>query len=218
MLTRIVKQAASLSESACVGFSTGKDSIVALDLCFRHFKKVSAFFMFTVEGLSFQEAYLRQAERRYGIEIVRMPHWNYADMLARGYYRPLAPELPRLTIVDVFEFMRLEHGATWFATGEKKNDSLERRAMISECGGVNVKSRRFFPVGEFSDKAIFAYMRHHRLPVPVDYQLWGHSFGPMEPLELRQIRRHFPEDFKKIVRVFPEIEAVIAREDFYGKG
>ncbi|WP_043586684.1 phosphoadenosine phosphosulfate reductase family protein [Geminisphaera colitermitum] len=221
MLTRIVKQAAALSDQAAVGFSTGKDSIVALDLCCRHFKKVTAFFMYVVPGLSFQDAYLRQAERRYGIEIIRLPHWSLSTAFQVNYYRPgsdLSAKTPDLTIVDVEAYLRAKTGATWFAYGQKKNDSLERRGMISACGGVDVKSRRLYPVGDYSDRQIFAYMKHRRLPVPVDYQLFGHSFGLLEPLELRQVREHFPADFAKIVKVFPEIEAAIARQDFYGQG
>lgn len=221
MLTRIVKRAAELTDQAAVGFSTGKDSIVALDLCCRHFKRVTAFFMYQVPGLSFQEAYITQAERRYGIKVLRLPHWSISTVLQVNYYRPgsnLSAETPTLTLTDMEAWLKREHGATWFAYGQKQNDSLERRAMISACGGVDVKARRFYPVGEFSDKAIYAYIKHRRLPLPVDYQLWGHSFGPMEPMELKQVREHYPEDFKKIVERFPEIEAAIARFDYYGQG
>lgn len=221
MLAAITKQAAALTDCVTVGFSTGKDSIVALDLCCRHFKKVSAFFMYVVPGLSFQEAYLRQAERRYGISILRIPHWSMSTAFQVNYYRPgsdLSAGTPDLSIPDVEAWLRAKHGAQWFAYGQKKNDSLERRGMISACGGVDVKARRLYPVGDFSDKEIFSYMRHRRLPVPVDYQLFGHSFGLLEPLELRMVREHYPADFRKIVAVFPEIEAAIAREDFYGKG
>lgn len=221
MLTGIVKQAAALTDQVAVGFSTGKDSIVALDLCCRHFKKVTAFFMYVVPGMSFQEAYLAQAERRYGINILRIPHWSLSTAFQVNYYRPgsdISAETPDLTIVDVEAWLRAEHGATWFAYGQKQNDSLERRAMISACGGVDVKSNRLYPVGHFSDKEIFAYMRHRRLPVPIDYQLFGHSFGLLEPMELKQVREHYPADFAKIVKLFPEIEASIARLDYYGEG
>lgn len=221
MLSDIVKRAAKVTDRVAVGFSTGKDSIVSLDLCVRNFKHVTAFFMHVVPGLSFQEAYIRQAEKRYGIEVLRFPHWSMSTAYQVNYYRPgseLSAETPELSIVEVEAWLRNKHGATWFAYGQKKNDSLERRGMISASGGVDVKGRRLYPVGDFSDKAIFAYMRHRRLPMPVDYQLFGHSFGLLEPSELREVKRHFPEDFKKIVAQFPQIEAAIAREDFYGKG
>lgn len=221
MLTDIVKRAAKVTDRVAVGFSTGKDSIVSLDLCARHFKHVTAFFMHTVPGLSFQERYIMQMEKRYGLEIVRLPHWNLSNFFRGTHYRPgndLSMDCPEVGIQEVENYVRAKHGVTWFAYGQKKNDSLERRGMISACGGVDVKGRRMYPVGDFSDKAIFAYMRHRRLPMPVDYQLWGHSFGPMEPAKLRGVREHFPEDFKKIVAQFPQIEAAIAREDFYGQG
>lgn len=210
-----------LTDSVCVAFSAGKDSIVSLDLCCRHFKQVSAFFMYQVAGLSFQEAYLAGIERRFKIKIVRLPHWAKAEQLAVNYYRPgsnLSSSVPVLTVNDVEHYMRVKHGATWFAHGQKKNDSLERRAMISACGAVDVNARRFYPVADFSDKNIFAYLRAKRLPVPVDYQYWGHSFGLMEPEELRAVRDRYPKDWQKIVAMYPEIEAVIKRRDFYGTG
>lgn len=221
MLTEIVKRAAMLSDSVCVAFSAGKDSIVSLDLCRRHFKKVSAFFMYAVPGLSFQEKYLAQIERLYEIKIVRLPHWSLSVDLPANFYRPgsdMSARCPEITIADVEHYMRVKHGARWFAHGQKKNDSLERRAMISACGGVDVNARRFYPVGDFSDKNIFAYLKLHRLPVPIDYQLFGHSFGPMTPGELRALKQHYPDDFAKVLRLFPEIDAAIARNDFYGTG
>lgn len=221
MLTEIVKRAAAMTDQITVGFSTGKDSIAALDLCARHFKRVTAFFMYQVPGMSFQEAYLKQAARRYGIEIVRLPHWSLGVALRVNHYRPgcdTSAATPELTIGDVERWMREQHGATWFAYGQKKNDSLERRAMLSSCGGIDVNFKRVYPVADFSNKEVFAYMKHRRLPVPFDYQLFGHSFGLLAPEELRQVRKHFPDDFAKIVARFPEIEAAIARVDYYGEG
>jgi len=220
MLTEIVKRAAAMTDQITVGFSTGKDSIAALDLCARHFKKVAAFFMFVVPGLSFQEAYVSQAERRYGIKIVRLPHWSLSTSFRVNYYRPgcdASAKTPEISLNDVEAWLRKEHGATWFAYGQKKNDSLERRGMLSACGGIDVKGRRVYPVAEFSDKQVWAYLRLHRLPVPIDYAFFRRSFGGLTPEELRGVRDHFPKDFAKIVAQFPEIEAAIARDDFYGK-
>ncbi|MDO8542601.1 MAG: phosphoadenosine phosphosulfate reductase family protein [Opitutaceae bacterium] len=207
MLTEIVKRAAAMTDQIAVGFSTGKDSIAALDLCCRNFKRVTAFFMYVVPGLSFQEAYLQQAARRYGIEIVRLPHWSLGVALRVNYYRPgcdASAETPEIAINEVENWMRAKHGATWFAYGQKKNDSLERRGMLSACGGIDVKARRIYPVAEFSNKEVFAYMKNRRLPTPIDYQLFGHSFGLLAPAELRAVKKHFPADFAKIVARFAD--------------
>ena len=54
-LFHAVRTAASMSRRVLVSFSGGKDSVVLLDLCAKHFERVDAFFMYHVRGLEFQE-------------------------------------------------------------------------------------------------------------------------------------------------------------------
>ena len=70
-----VKTQARVTDAVLVGFSCGKDSIVTLDLCFRHFKRVQPFFMAYVPGMDFQERMIQKYEKRYGVECIRMPHF-----------------------------------------------------------------------------------------------------------------------------------------------
>lgn len=81
MLLQPVQTAAVLTDSVIVGFSGGKDSVVSLDLCARYFKRVEAYFMYYVPGLSFQERMLEWAENRYGISIYRLPHFELSQFL-----------------------------------------------------------------------------------------------------------------------------------------
>ena len=55
LLFEPVKLGSRFADEVIVSFSGGKDSVVTLDLCARHFKRVHAFFMYQVPGLSFQE-------------------------------------------------------------------------------------------------------------------------------------------------------------------
>lgn len=58
-----VKTQARVTDAVLVGFSCGKDSIVTLDLCFRHFKRVQPFFMAYVPGMDFQERMIQKYEK-----------------------------------------------------------------------------------------------------------------------------------------------------------
>ena len=71
-----IKTMAQVTREVIVAFSGGKDSCVTLDLCTRFFDKVYAFFMYQVPNLSFQERTIQHYEKRYGIEVLRIPHFE----------------------------------------------------------------------------------------------------------------------------------------------
>lgn len=219
-LFAVVRAASELTDSVTVGFSGGKDSVVTLELCVRHFKKVSAFFQYVAPGLSFQETYLRAVERRYGLTIWRVPHWTLGQMLATSTYRPGAAgddeNVAIVTLPDMEAWLRQKYGSRWFATGQKKNDSLERRGMISAVGGIDFKTRRFYPCAEWSNRQVFAYIRQNNLLLPQIYDELGASFNSEQPEHLAWLRRRFPGDWDKLARYYPYIEARVARKETYG--
>ena len=74
-----VKTQAKVTDSVIVAFSGDKESIVTLDLCFRYFKNVRAFFMYICPDLSFQERTLEWYEKKYQTDIIRLPHMDVSE-------------------------------------------------------------------------------------------------------------------------------------------
>lgn len=217
MFQNIIQQAAQITNSAIVGFSTGKDSLVTLDLCRRYLKRVHVFFMYLVPGLEFQERSLKYYEQRFNVQILRLPHWQLAGMLSACTFRnPTSAtcSLPNIKITDAENLVRERFGCDWIAYGLKKSDSLSRRPWLEKNGGIDHKKRTFYPVADFTDKAIYAYLRKYRLPLPVDYRLFGRSFGRLWAAELQGIKSHFPDDYRRILEVFPYAEAEIKRIEY----
>ena len=106
----------------------------------------------------------------------------------------------------------------WFATGIKASDSLERNAMLGDGGGgdINHKTRRMYPIAWWSDKHVFAYLKKHRIPLPPDYKMFGHSWGGgLHGLYLSKIREQYPEDYAKIEARFPYVGAELYRYEKY---
>lgn len=110
ILFQPIKTARCVSDTVMVGFSGGKDSICALDLCCRYFGTVHAYFMYLVPGLSFQEAQLRWYEQRYGLQIHRVPHPMLSSWLKWGVFRkqnfdvPEIDKLADLNLADGIDF------------------------------------------------------------------------------------------------------------------
>lgn len=211
LLFETVKAASRISDGCVVCFSGGKDSIVTLDLCARYFKRIHVVFMYTVPGLSFQEANLRWYEAKYGIEIERIPHFQLSDFLRYGTFRKYDFDVPIVSILDVYKYLRASTGMYWIAAGERIADSIVRRAMIKNSGSIDDKRGRIYPVAHWNKQEVMRYIAHHRLKLAPEMSVLGHSFRSLEPGELTAVKKHYPRDFEKIVEWFPLAEAAVKK-------
>lgn len=212
-----IKRQALLTNEVIVSYSGGKDSAVTLDLCARYFPKVHVFFMYQVPSLSFQERVLDWAERKYGIEIYRIPHFELSDFYRKGVYCAPDARVPKVNIRHVYEHIRDVFDCWWIAAGERAKDSIVRNAMIKRSGSIDPKRGRFYPIAYWDKEAVVKYIAAHKLLVSPESKVLGHSFGSLHDKEVLAIKKHYPEDYKKIVQAFPEVEIVIARQEMYGE-
>lgn len=211
-LFRCVETAAAITDSVLVSFSGGKDSVVTLDLCVKHFRHVEGFFMFYVKGLSFQENICRYYEDRCGLPIHRVPHFELSQFLRYGLYHPTDFSVPVVGVGDVYHYLRLNTGIWWIAAGERIADSVWRRAIIKSSGTIDAKRGRIYPVAEWKKEDVAAYIRQHRLRVGVESRRLSFSFGSLQAREVIPVKRHFPADFTRIKAWFPFVEAGIVHQ------
>lgn len=212
-----VKRQSLLTDSVIVSYSGGKESAVTLDLCARHFKTIHIFFMWQVSGLSFQEAVLKWAEKHYGAEIYRIPHWELSHFYQRGVYVKPDRSVKTIGIQDVYAHVRAAFDCRWISAGERCKDSTMRNAMIKKSGSIDPKRGRFFPLAYWSKEHVMRYIAQHGLKVSPESRLLGHSFRSLDAKDLMAVKEHYPDDFAKVLQAFPECEAAIARERMYGK-
>lgn len=217
-LLAVVKTAAQLTDRVLVGYSGGKDSVVTLDLCARHFRNVRAFFMYQVPGLSFQEKALRWAEHRYALEIIRIPHFEVSAFLRRGtYHEPDATVRP-VSVAETYAYLRELTGFYWIAAGERIADSTVRRAMIVKDGSINQHRGRIYPLADWRKHHVAAYIKQRRLRVSEEAAVLGHSFRDLSPRTLLSVKQHYPADYDRILSMYPEAEAGVQWEILYGSG
>lgn len=208
--------------------SCGGDSVASLDLCVKHFDRVEAFFMYVVRGLSFQEKYLGYLERRYGIAIARIPHWGLANTLQHNIWRhptTATNGLTRLKPRHAEEYVRQLFGLQWIVKGIKYSDSIERNTQVvqSDCG-VSVKQKQVWPLAWWKHGDVTNYLAMQGIMAPPDYRLKsgvdglqlkhsGSFSSLLWPDEIIPIRDNYPEDYAKIVKMFPLVPAQIQRHE-----
>lgn len=212
-----IKTQSRVTDSVIVAFSGGKDSIVTLDLCCRYFKNVKAFFMYMIPDLSFQERTIRWYEKKYDIEILRLPHMDLSTSFRYGCFRGADYSVPAISINDVYSYVRQKYGIWWIAAGERINDSLIRRAMIKHSGSIDVQRGRFYPISGWNKKEVMEYIKFHKLKMGEDSKKLGFSFKSFEGRELYMIKTNYPKDYEKILHIFPFAEASVRRFEEYGK-
>lgn len=62
---------------------------------------------------------------------------------------------------------------------------------------------------------MLSYLKLRRLPLSLENKELGFSFRSLQGKDLGKIKRRFPEDFEKIKKMFPLVEAELKRGEFY---
>ena len=204
-----------------VGLSGGKDSLATLDLCVQEFgaENVSAFFMYLVKDLRCVETTIRWCERHYKIEVHRVPHWTLGLAYKYATYMPHRTgtgDWRDMKLGDVEMLVRKKTGREWIAYGHRMADSIERVGMLSKNKGRDEVGRRVYPLWQWNEAAVVAYLRARKIPPPPRLTILKRAMTGVSFQEdaLLAIREKFPDDFAKIVEKFPFLPAKLARYEF----
>ena len=205
-------------QDVIVSFSGGKQSIVCLDLCVKHFRRVEAFHMYWVKDLEFKEYGLRDAEQRYGIKIARLPDFRLARHIKYASFRHPTKEsqsMPLVTCRQLEMFVRYElfHGILWIASGESVCESVQRVGMIRSCKGVDRRRGHIYPIGEWGTQDVYSYISMAGLKLPPEYDVFGTgaSYGGLRMEHVATVKEVYPSDYAKIKRMFPLIDVQLDR-------
>lgn len=89
-----------------------------------------------------------------------------------------------------------------------------------EMGGVDTKGERFYPVAHWSHPTVRTYIKQRNIPLPPDYRMFGgrQNFQDIDPESLAALKVSYPDDYEKIVRLYPFVHAQDARMKFFGRG
>jgi phosphoadenosine phosphosulfate reductase len=209
-LLRCVRQQ---TDAIGVAFSAGKDSLATLDLICSSglFKRVEAFYLYRVEALKPIERIIRLCERRYGIEIRRLPHYDLARLFRRAVLMPHwagLDRIPPLSFAEIENVFRTLAKVEWVAYGWRVSDSIARLRILRGNRGLWPEVKRVFPIWQWKRDNVHAYLAARRLPLPPTFGRQEQGGADLHPCVLEYLDEHDPEGAQKLREVFPWIEVL----------
>lgn len=199
------------SDSAILFCSLGKDSLVLLDLIYPKFNRIVCVFMYFVKDLEHINRWIGWVKAKYPkIEFVQIPHWNLSYILRGGLYCVPQPKVKLIKLADVVKAIRLKYGINHVFLGMKKADGMNRRLMLKGYQENDYENEGFvYPLADWTQKDILAYMKQHNLPEPVRYSIKASSGVGFNLDCFLWLEKHYPQDLQKIYKVFPLAERIL---------
>lgn len=196
---------ASQTDEVILMCSLGKDSLVTLDMAYGKFKRIVCVFMYFVKGLEHIERWVNWVKTRYpNIEFVQIPHWNLTYVLRSGMYCVRQPKIKILNLTMTVDALRKKYGIEYVFLGMKKADSMNRRLMLMQYEANHFTNKGMaYPLGNWTQKEILAYMLQHRLPEPVRYSAKASSGVGFNDDCFAWMEKNCPGDLEKIYKIFP---------------
>jgi 3'-phosphoadenosine 5'-phosphosulfate sulfotransferase (PAPS reductase)/FAD synthetase len=189
-------------EPIIVMFSTGKDSIVMCDLLVKGYSgKMEFVFLYFVPGLEIKQRIIEHYEKRWNVKIHQQPHFTPLSLKTGKKYK----------MGDIEHGLRTKFDISYIAQGIRRDESLARRGMLKHLPyGIDEKYKKLYPIADFSAKDVMSYVKLNRLPLPVEYSHgWKHDFSVPDVYGLVYLKNNFPNDYKKVITEFPDLEALV---------
>lgn len=203
------------SDSVIVFCSLGKDSLVTLDLVYPKFERIVCVFMYFVPHLGHIENWVNWVKTRYPkVEFMQVPHWNLSYILRGGLYCVPNPKVKLIKLADVLKAVRLKTGIDIALLGMKKADGMNRRLMLKGYEGESyIHNGCAYPLADWTQKDVLAYMKQARLPEPIRYSLKASSGTGFNIECFLWLRENYPQDLQKIYKTFPMSERILFEYD-----
>jgi hypothetical protein len=206
---------------ATIGFSTGKDSVVGLDMLIKAGIEPLPVYFYCVPYLQFVEKNINMYEKHFGIKIVRLPHpmlycyinhldWQPYDR-AKTLSKNACGKYSFKELTDIYLMLTKTKGFEYDCNCMKMADSLNRRLLMRKLPDIDNEKKIIYLTKYLTDSDCFSYIEQNNLPLTDDYKIWGRSWDGLKYDYMLGVKKYYPEDYELIKEYFPLIDAEIMR-------
>lgn len=221
--SNVLKKVRAETDSVLLFHSaTGKDSIVLIDMCSKAFTHVHCVFMYVVDDLSYNQKYIKYFENRYpNVTFYSTPHYGLYSYIRAGALGIKKEAIPNRSLSYIIDMWRAKLGVQYCVLGMKKKDSLKRYIMLKdglEGDAIQWKTKKVYPLTDWSNKSCLAYIKQHKLPHPMAYSKDASNGDVIDDVNyLLWLRANYPSDLQKVFAVFPLTKQILFEYDHKAK-
>ena len=204
------------TNEAILFYSGGKDSLALLDLIAPQFDRVVCVFMYFVKDLEHINKFLKIIERYPSAELLQTPHFVLSTVYREGMFCVPDKSMPKTDLKKVRAKVQAETGIDWVFMGMKQSDSLHRRLMLRGYREQAIcdASTTAYPLSLWKKGEVLAYLKHRKLPMPIDYGIKSNSSGLVfDARVFNYLRTNYPKDLEKIYAKFPLSQQILFEYD-----
>lgn len=216
-----IREVRKSQNKTLLAFSTGKDAIAAWLAIREHFDEVVPYYLYSIPDLDFVNESLDYYERFFDVKITRLPHPSLHRWINYKVFQPpercLCIEQARLPMHDYVNIQQAMcdkfnlKSSTLVADGVRAADSPMRRIAISTHGPISYNQVKYHPIWDWKKKDLLDCFNRHQIKLPIDYKIWGRSFDGIDLRFLLPLKKHLPNDYKKVLEWFPMVELEVFR-------
>lgn len=221
----VIQKIREQTDTILLSFSCSKDSIAAW-LAIRPYFKVIPYYLYLIPDLTFVNKSIAYYEDFFETKIIQKQHPSLARMLRNMVFQ--SPEncetiydadIPKIDYdFQVSQVAKIACVASpWTATGVRAADSPMRRIILKKHGVINYTSKKFYPIHDWNKERLIDELKKSKIKLPIDYKLFGRSFDGIDYRFLKPIKDNLPEDYQKIIDIFPLANIEILRREAHEK-
>lgn len=227
----VIEKMAAEHPEVILAFSAGKDSLGAWLAMRGYFSRILPVYYYGIPGLEFIEQGIRYYEDWFQTKIVRCVHPSFYRHLREWVFQ--SPEGWRVEVLEAmgladlthemlrehvaWDYLGLDQADAWVAIGTRAADSPVRRMAFNKHGPIRHSKKTFFPVWDWSKDRLVDCIRESGCKLVPEYRIFGRSYDGIDFRFLHGIRKHWPEDYKKILFWFPMATVEFLRHEFRAK-
>lgn len=183
--------------------------------------KITLIHYYLLPDLRIEQDSIKYYEETFGQKIHQYPHPRLYRLLNDAIYQSYWTweyivsdfGLPRISYDKMYQLVKKDLKMTTQpqCMGLRRSDTIARAMLMKKKNGYDEENNKLYPIYDWTPTRLYDEIKQSGYKLPDDYRLFGRSFDGLQYEFIEPLKRYYPDDYKKIEEMFPNIGVEIFR-------